>query len=152
MALVELRERDFNSCMADIDGQAQILQAKIDEVAEEDKRMKGEPAHTYGSNVGLVVEGGALALMLHPEHQDAFVKLCASCKSVVCCRVSPMQKANVTKLVQQKLKAIVLGIGDGANDVGMIQAAHIGCGISGREGRAAVMASDFSFAQFRWYC
>ena len=61
-----------------------------------------------------------------------------------------MQKANVTKLVQKKLGAIVLGIGDGANDVGMIQAAHIGCGISGREGRAAVLASDYSFAQFRY--
>jgi P-type E1-E2 ATPase len=55
----------------------------------------------------------------------------------------------MTKLVNIKLKAITLGIGDGANDVGMIQAAHIGCGISGREGRAAVMAADFSFAQFR---
>lgn len=42
------------------------------------------------------------------------------------------------------------GIGDGANDVGMIQAAHIGVGISGREGRAAVLASDFAFAQFQY--
>ena len=148
MALVELRERDFNSCMTDDEGQAQILLSKMHEVEEEDKRMKS--THGFGSNVGLVVEGGALALMLHPQHQDNFVKLCSSCKSVVCCRVSPMQKASVTKLVQKKLKAIVLGIGDGANDVGMIQAAHIGCGISGREGRAAVLASDFSFAQFRY--
>jgi hypothetical protein len=53
-------------------------------------------------------------------------------------------------MVKQKAKAITLGIGDGANDVGMIRAAHIGVGISGREGRAAVLASDFSFAQFRW--
>lgn len=78
------------------------------------------------------------------------MKLCSSCKNVVFCRVSPMQKAAVTKLVQKTCGAITLGIGDGANDVGMIQAAHIGCGISGREGRAAVMASDYSFAQFRF--
>jgi phospholipid-translocating ATPase/phospholipid-transporting ATPase len=55
----------------------------------------------------------------------------------------------VTKLVKNKLNAITLGIGDGANDVGMILAAHIGVGISGREGRAAVMSSDYSFAQFK---
>lgn len=53
-------------------------------------------------------------------------------------------------MVKKKAGAITLGIGDGANDVGMIRAAHIGVGISGREGRAAVLASDFSFAQFRW--
>lgn len=55
----------------------------------------------------------------------------------------------VTNLVKQKAGAVTLGIGDGANDVGMIRAAHIGVGISGREGRAAVLSSDFSFAQFR---
>jgi phospholipid-translocating ATPase/phospholipid-transporting ATPase len=55
----------------------------------------------------------------------------------------------VTDMVKKKAGAITLGIGDGANDVGMIRAAHIGVGISGREGRAAVLSSDFSFAQFR---
>ncbi len=55
----------------------------------------------------------------------------------------------ITLMVKKKAGAITLGIGDGANDVGMIRAAHIGVGISGREGRAAVLASDFSFAQFR---
>jgi phospholipid-translocating ATPase/phospholipid-transporting ATPase len=55
----------------------------------------------------------------------------------------------VTHMVKKKAGAITLGIGDGANDVGMIRAAHIGVGISGREGRAAVLSSDFSFAQFR---
>jgi hypothetical protein len=55
----------------------------------------------------------------------------------------------ITTMVKKKAGAITLGIGDGANDVGMIRAAHIGVGISGREGRAAVLSSDFSFAQFR---
>jgi P-type E1-E2 ATPase len=53
-------------------------------------------------------------------------------------------------MVKVKAGAVTLGIGDGANDVGMIRSAHIGVGISGREGRAAVLSSDFSFAQFRW--
>ncbi|KAK9838944.1 hypothetical protein WJX74_006434 [Apatococcus lobatus] len=72
-----------------------------------------------------------------------------SSRAVVCCRVSPRQKSLVTSLVKRRA-GTCLGIGDGANDVGMIQAAHIGVGISGREGRAAVLASDFHFGQFRF--
>ena len=54
-------------------------------------------------------------------------------QAVICCRVSPLQKALIVKLVKKNQKAILLAIGDGANDVGMIQAAHIGVGISGVE-------------------
>lgn len=50
-------------------------------------------------------------------------------------RVSPLQKALVVKLVKKNQKAILLAIGDGANDVSMIQAAHVGVGISGVEVR-----------------
>lgn len=63
--------------------------------------------------------------------------------------VYPFCLQQITTMVKRKADAVTLGIGDGANDVGMIRAAHIGVGISGREGRAAVLASDFSFAQFR---
>ena len=52
-------------------------------------------------------------------------------------RVSPLQKALVVKLVKKHQKAILLAIGDGANDVSMIQAAHVGVGISGVEVRSA---------------
>ncbi|KXZ52548.1 hypothetical protein GPECTOR_9g592 [Gonium pectorale] len=129
---------------------AQVLRSKQEEAAMEQARLTLEYGANIGPMVGLVVEGGALARLLDPKHAPQLVDLCTSCKSVVCCRVSPMQKAQVVKLVQQERKAIVLGIGDGANDVSMIQAAHIGCGISGREGRAAVMASDYAFAQFKY--
>ncbi len=63
---------------------------------------------------------------------------------MVCCRVSPLQKALVVKLVKRHLKAILLAIGDGANDVSMIQAAHVGVGISGLEGMQAAR-SLYSF-------
>jgi phospholipid-transporting ATPase len=53
-------------------------------------------------------------------------------------------------LIKDDAKKITLSIGDGANDVSMIQAAHIGVGISGQEGMQAVMASDFAIAQFRF--
>jgi P-type E1-E2 ATPase len=60
-----------------------------------------------------------------------------------------LQKALVVKLVRNNLKACTLAIGDGANDVSMIQAAHVGVGIAGREGTQAVRASDFSFGEFK---
>ena len=91
-----------------------------------------------------------LSYVLKPILQDEFLRMCQKCRAVVCCRVSPIQKAQVTNLVRKKARAITLAIGDGANDVGMIQAAHIGVGISGREGRAAVLSSDFAMAQFRF--
>lgn len=56
----------------------------------------------------------------------------------------------MTRLVRKGANKITLSIGDGANDVGMIQAAHVGVGISGLEGMQAVMASDFAIAQFRF--
>lgn len=72
------------------------------------------------------------------------------CKAVVCCRVSPLQKALVVKLVKKNLKAILLAIGDGANDVSMIQAAHVGVGISGVEGLQAARSADVAISQFRF--
>uniref|UniRef100_A0A8C7XDE0 Phospholipid-transporting ATPase n=1 Tax=Oryzias sinensis TaxID=183150 RepID=A0A8C7XDE0_9TELE len=72
------------------------------------------------------------------------------CQTVICCRVTPLQKAQVVQLVKKYKQAVTLAIGDGANDVSMIKAAHIGVGISGQEGMQAVLSSDFSFAQFRY--
>ena len=65
-------------------------------------------------------------------------------------RVSPLQKALVVKLVKRHLKAILLAIGDGANDVSMIQAAHVGVGISGVEGLQAARSADIAIGQFRF--
>ncbi|XP_006837581.1 PREDICTED: probable phospholipid-transporting ATPase IC [Chrysochloris asiatica] len=84
------------------------------------------------------------------QRQKNFVDLACECSAVICCRVTPKQKAMVVDLVKRYKKAITLAIGDGANDVNMIKTAHIGVGISGQEGMQAVMSSDFSFAQFRY--
>lgn len=65
-------------------------------------------------------------------------------------RVSPLQKALVVKLVKRHKKAILLAIGDGANDVSMIQAAHVGVGIAGVEGLQAARSADVAIAQFRY--
>ncbi|XP_076912027.1 putative phospholipid-transporting ATPase 4 [Bidens hawaiensis] len=98
----------------------------------------------------LVVDGKALEVALTNDIQDKFLQLAVNCASVICCRVSPKQKALITRLVKKYTGKMTLAIGDGANDVGMIQEADIGIGISGMEGMQAVMASDFSMPQFRF--
>ncbi|XP_069780089.1 phospholipid-transporting ATPase IC isoform X3 [Narcine bancroftii] len=82
------------------------------------------------------------------QRQKDFVDLACQCSAVICCRVTPKQKAMVVGLVKKYKKAITLAIGDGANDVNMIKTAHIGVGISGQEGMQAVMSSDYAFGQF----
>ncbi|KAL8613377.1 hypothetical protein ACOMHN_057097 [Nucella lapillus] len=98
----------------------------------------------------LVVNGHSLAYALKPELEALFLDLACRCKAVICCRVTPLQKALVVDLVKRHKKTITLAIGDGANDVSMIKMAHIGIGISGQEGMQAVLASDYSIAQFRY--
>jgi len=71
-------------------------------------------------------------------------------KAVICCRVTPLQKAMVVQLIKKYKKAVTLAIGDGANDVSMIKEAHIGVGITGQEGNQATLASDYSLGQFRF--
>lgn len=107
------------------------------------------------SNTALIIDGAALSLVFGESTEYAllsqkFLLLGKQCKSVICCRVSPAQKAQVVKVVKENLEVMTLAIGDGANDVAMIQAANIGVGIAGEEGRQAVMSSDYAIGQFRF--
>jgi len=101
----------------------------------------------------LVIEGAALKHLLgDPEFEEILFSVASNCDAVIACRVSPRQKALLVGLVRQNVspEPITLAIGDGANDVGMIQEAHVGVGISGKEGKQAVNAADFAIAQFRF--
>ncbi|KIX09872.1 uncharacterized protein Z518_00953 [Rhinocladiella mackenziei CBS 650.93] len=98
----------------------------------------------------LIIDGESLKLVLQDELRQRFLLLCKQCKSVLCCRVSPAQKAAVVQLVRNGLDVMALSIGDGANDVAMIQEADVGVGIAGEEGRQAVMSSDYAIGQFRF--
>ncbi|CAL9126684.1 unnamed protein product [Musa textilis] len=106
--------------------------------------------HISGQKLTLIIDGKCLMYALDPNLRVNLLNLSLNCSSVVCCRVSPLQKAQVTSLIKKGARKITLSIGDGANDVSMIQAAHVGVGISGLEGMQAVMASDFAIAQFRF--
>ncbi|GME82039.1 unnamed protein product [Ambrosiozyma monospora] len=99
---------------------------------------------------GVVIDGDALKLALSDKHRINFLLLCKQCKAVLCCRVSPAQKAAVVTLVKETLDVMTLAIGDGSNDVAMIQAADVGVGIAGEEGTQAVMSADYAIGQFRY--
>ncbi|KAI0759957.1 phospholipid-translocating P-type ATPase [Trametes elegans] len=101
-------------------------------------------------DLALVIDGKSLTFALEKEISKSFLELAILCKAVICCRVSPLQKALVVKLVKKNQKSILLAIGDGANDVSMIQAAHVGVGISGVEGLQAARSADVAISQFRY--
>ncbi|XP_059655958.1 phospholipid-transporting ATPase 3 isoform X2 [Cornus florida] len=134
--------------------QVEIARFMRDAVKNELKKCHEEAQnclHTVsGPKLALVIDGKCLMYALDPSLRVMLLNLSLNCTSVVCCRVSPLQKAQVTSLVRKGARRITLSIGDGANDVSMIQAAHVGVGISGMEGMQAVMASDFAIAQFRF--
>ncbi|XP_043702354.1 putative phospholipid-transporting ATPase 9 isoform X2 [Telopea speciosissima] len=108
-------------------------------------------ASSGGSDAfALIIDGKSLAYALEDDVKYNFLDLAMGCASVICCRSSPKQKALVTRLVKVGTGKTTLAIGDGANDVGMLQEADIGVGISGVEGMQAVMSSDFAIAQFQY--
>lgn len=132
----------------------QMLILKADNRADTGKQLKDALAAAYdpkaNQKLALVIDGTTLKYALEDDYRDMLLRLGMKCNSVVCCRVSPKQKAQVVTLVKRGLKVMTLAIGDGANDVSMIQEANVGIGISGVEGRQAVMASDYAIAQFRF--
>ena len=107
----------------------------------------------------MVIDGAALSLIFQ-DLKDCPNDTIRVLQDKFCCwennvdqyfvAVSPSQKAQVVKLVRTGLQVMTLAIGDGANDVAMIQAANVGVGIAGEEGRQAVMSSDYAIGQFRF--
>jgi phospholipid-translocating ATPase len=95
----------------------------------------------------LLIDGESLALVLS-NFQQQFISLAVRLPAVIACRCSPTQKAEVANLIRKYTKKRVCCIGDGGNDVSMIQAADVGIGIVGKEGRQASLAADFSVTQF----
>ncbi|KAK8154437.1 hypothetical protein BKA80DRAFT_313523 [Phyllosticta citrichinensis] len=107
---------------------------------------EGRVAHSV-----VVVDGQTLAMIESDAGLHAlFFDLVVMADSVVCCRASPSQKAGLVNMVRKRVKSVTLAIGDGANDIAMIQEAHVGIGITGKEGLQAARVSDYSMAQFRF--
>lgn len=108
---------------------------------------RGSVAHSV-----VVIDGQTLAQINEVESLKLlFYDLAILADSVICCRAAPAQKASLVKNIRKRVKkSITLAIGDGANDIAMIQEAHVGIGITGKEGLQAARTSDYSIAQFRF--
>ncbi|KAH9209254.1 hypothetical protein DL95DRAFT_310326 [Leptodontidium sp. 2 PMI_412] len=108
---------------------------------------QGDVAHSV-----VVVDGQTLSdIEANPDLAASFFELVMAANSVICCRASPTQKAFLVKTIRTKVKkSVTLAIGDSANDIAMIQEAHVGIGISGKEGMQAARTSDYSIGQFRF--
>jgi magnesium-transporting ATPase (P-type) len=105
------------------------LRSSYDKFSQYDKKKK----------LYMIIDGSNLAHVLSdPDLSDKFFQVGLLANSVICCRVTPAQKSYVVKLAKDKGKWITLSIGDGANDVPMIMEAHIGIGISGKEGTQVI--------------
>lgn len=129
-------------------GDAETVEHDLDDIARHilAATTKGDLTEN-----ALIIEGSALTLLFKDDNlKQKLLDVSMLCKSVLCCRVSPLQKALVVDMVREGKDAVTLAVGDGANDVSMIQAANIGVGIAGQEGVQASMASDYAIAQFRF--
>ncbi|KAK9462482.1 uncharacterized protein V1516DRAFT_710316 [Lipomyces oligophaga] len=118
-------------------------------------KMAAMMLELVGNNIAhcvIVIDGATLAQIERDVTlMSMFIDLGVKANSVICCRASPSQKALLVTSVRSKVKgSVTLAIGDGANDIAMIQAADVGIGIAGREGLQAARSSDFSVGQFRF--
>ncbi|XP_074580632.1 putative phospholipid-transporting ATPase 9 [Curcuma longa] len=127
-----------------------IAKASKASVADQINEGRKLVSSSTSESFALIIDGKSLAFALEDDLKNLFLQLAVGCASVICCRSSPKQKALVTRLVKEGTSKVTLAIGDGANDVGMLQEADIGIGISGAEGMQAVMASDIAISQFRF--
>ncbi|KAG8544494.1 hypothetical protein GDO81_022393 [Engystomops pustulosus] len=161
--LITLNAESMEACAALLDQCLHYVESKIPHNSKGQSSWNADFSFSFASttkspNLGLVIDGKTLAFALDSSQSDKFISLARKCRSVLCCRSTPLQKSMVVKLVRDKLKAMTLAIGDGTNDVSMIQVADVGVGISGQEGMQAsswffffaVMASDFAAPRFRY--
>nr|XP_021202672.2 probable phospholipid-transporting ATPase IF isoform X1 [Bombyx mori] len=121
---------------------AGALLAHLDEC----RRIVAEPGYR---DLTLVLDGTSMTQLLDAGAAQAFVDISLQCNAVLCCRLSPIQKAKIVRLIKSSPQhPITAAIGDGANDISMIQEAHVGFGIFGREGHQAARSADFAITKF----
>ena len=120
--------------------------------AKEFQRFKEEVNSMAKPSFGILVDEKALLTISEDDDiQKIFLDIAKDAETVICCRVSPLQKSQVVKMMKNfDTQGITLAIGDGGNDVPMIMEAHIGVGIYGEEGLRAVQSSDYAMGEFKF--
>ena len=120
--------------------------------AKDFQKFRGEFDSMKTPQYGILVDEKALLTINEDvEIQTIFLDIAKNAVAVICCRVSPLQKSQVVKMMKKyNPECKTLAIGDGGNDVSMIMEAHIGVGIYGEEGMRAVQSSDYAIGEFRF--
>jgi len=156
--LINKEMKTFNICGIEVKKNENLEIINKDErdnviinFAKEFAKFKGEFDAFEKPQFGILVDEKALLTINEDkEIQDLFLNIAKDAVAVICCRVSPLQKSQVVKMMKNyDPKAITLAIGDGGNDVSMIMEAHIGVGIYGEEGMRAVQSSDYAIGEFQ---
>ncbi|XP_061995950.1 phospholipid-transporting ATPase 1 isoform X2 [Rosa rugosa] len=148
MTQILINNSSKESCRRNLED-AILMSKKLTTVSGNEYSTRGSSGDGITS-LALIIDGTSLVYILDSELEEKLFELANRCSVVLCCRVAPLQKAGIVALVKNRTADMTLAIGDGANDVSMIQMADVGVGISGQEGRQAVMASDFAMGQFRF--
>lgn len=143
--LVEAETIQFHLLTPDLENIANSLDNFLTLIDENTKN---------GSNFALVLNGPVVEIILSDEFLNSpqiekFRRIVQRSRTLLCCRLSPLQKSQITRFAREKLRFVTLAVGDGGNDVSMIQAANVGVGISGKEGLQASRSADFAIAQFK---
>eukprot|EP00347_Sterkiella_histriomuscorum_P017586 403348770 len=149
---------DKQETAIEIGKSCKLIQAGMKEIVLSSKskedflaKLEAYSKDQYEERLAIIIDGQTLVYALETYSISyKFFKFGLRAKSVICCRVSPKQKADVVALAKSMKKYICLSIGDGANDVSMILEAHIGVGIRGKEGTQAVRSADYAISQFRF--
>ena len=135
-----------SSCKLLVQGMPLIVLSEESLDATREAVRAAEP----NSKASLIIDGTTLRYAFASDVKTDLMHIALNCRSVICCRVSPMQKAEIVEQVKRMTGQVTLAIGDGANDVAMIRAANVGVGISGQEGLQAAHSADYSISQFRF--
>ncbi|KAF8398072.1 hypothetical protein HHK36_016999 [Tetracentron sinense] len=148
MTQIIINKKSKEACRKSLED-AKVMSKKLVAMSSGTQNTEGGSGPT-GTPLALIIDGTSLVYILDTELEEQLFQLASECSVVLCCRVAPLQKAGIVALIKNRTDDMTLAIGDGANDVSMIQMADVGIGISGQEGRQAVMASDFAMGQFRF--
>ncbi|KAM4664395.1 phospholipid-transporting ATPase IG isoform 1-T1 [Discoglossus pictus] len=154
--LLELTSKNVDEYERKEDRLQELLLEYHRKLVQDVPKIKGIKRTWSGSqDYGLIIDGSTLSLILSSNcssshYKNIFLQICQKCTAVLCCRMAPLQKAQIVKMVKNcKGNPITLSVGDGANDVSMILEAHVGIGIKGKEGRQAARNSDYAVPKFK---
>ncbi|XP_066437894.1 phospholipid-transporting ATPase IG isoform X2 [Eleutherodactylus coqui] len=155
--LLELTTKNMEECERKEDRLQELLLEYHRKLVQEAPKIKAGVKRSWTGNqdFGLIIDGSTLSLILNSNYSSShykniFLQICQKCTAVLCCRMAPLQKAQIVKMVKNSRgNPITLSVGDGANDVSMILEAHVGIGIKGKEGRQAARNSDYAVPKFK---